>query len=681
MQESEYSHNEPSSIDYHLEYLDEFLQLRCVSDLISMGLFPNAKEITETFAIWSALRRYIFPQLSTSTTSSIDNDRNAIIVVGDGMTPRTAALCAYLTKELWQCYSIDPMLQYDTYVDMTFINRRSITTVDHCKQWKSIRGLRMVRAKIQTVSIKCRKAIVAMMHAHVTIEDAIAAVDASEGIIGIVTCPCCKWAPYQEEWLGQTPHYQYTDLRLLSAKNQMNVWYFPKGCHYRSSIISISSTSNTATEEKQIATKHNIWGIDTSMFENILYTRDGVKQRAIELWSQVFSKGIEAFNTIDINQSSSTNISKEAKYLNIQSIIDDLDMWPWASTTWSPKDISLFMKSCRATSTSSSSSDNVPMLPSWFRKPVLLVGTIAAMRRCKYTIFYELNTCVIPSEELEDILKLTCHTSSMINTTEEKIYASNDTFPALLKSADRMWTCVEYQRHLQAVAAYDPMVERKTKKKYSQTTNVKDITESSNTDRVNVILSLLSYERKSTSAEYTTTSTLSQSKDHTKVKLFSHNPQPRQSLFPWAMHLRVGDILVAYCELGCNASQGPQLCLIDGILLYDKHHILEYSLEYGFLRLSSQTRQRLNIEVLLLTLDLTNNTCFGGAVNRFMLDQFLGYQDILMSNIKQLEEKEGHKGYVRNVMTNDHFRFVNSSSNHRWWTYLGALLIMIVFVC
>ncbi|CAF3435354.1 unnamed protein product, partial [Rotaria sp. Silwood2] len=93
MQESEYSHNEPSSIDYHLEYLDEFLQLRCASDLISMGLFPNAKEITETFAIWSALRRYIFPQLSTSTTSSIDNDRNAIIVVGDGMTPRTAALC------------------------------------------------------------------------------------------------------------------------------------------------------------------------------------------------------------------------------------------------------------------------------------------------------------------------------------------------------------------------------------------------------------------------------------------------------------------------------------------------------------------------------------------------------------------------------------------------------------
>jgi hypothetical protein len=37
-------------------------------------------------------------------------------------------------------------------------------------------------------------------------------------------------------------------------------------------------------------------------------------------------------------------------------------------------------------------------------------------------------------------------------------------------------------------------------------------------------------------------------------------------------------------------------------LLIEEQHILEYSLEYGFLRLSPQTRQRLNIEVLLVTL-------------------------------------------------------------------------------
>jgi len=114
-------------------------------------------------------------------------------------------------------------------------------------------------------------------------------------------------------------------------------------------------------------------------------------------------------------------------------------------------------------------------------------------------------------------------------------------------------------------------------------------------------------------------------------------------------------------------------------LLIEEQYILEYSLEYGFLRLPPETRKRLNIEVLLVTLDVTNNTCFGNGLSRFMLDQFIGYQEILMSSIKQLAEKETHKGYVRNVVTNDHFRFVSALQNRRWWTYLVALCIMLIF--
>ena len=83
---------------------------------------------------------------------------------------------------------------------------------------------------------------------------------------------------------------------------------------------------------------------------------------------------------------------------------------------------------------------------------------------------------------------------------------------------------------------------------------------------------------------------------------------------------------------------------------------------------------------LLCQLDVNNNTCFGSGLSRFLLDQFIGYQEILMSSIKQLAEKETHKGYVRNVVTNDHFRFVSAWQNRRWWTYLVALSIMIIFV-
>lgn len=211
------------------------------------------------------------------------------------------------------------------------------------------------------------------------------------------------------------------------------------------------------------------------------------------------------------------------------------------------------MKSCSLNSTPSS--DNVSdSLPIWFRKPVLIVGKIVAMRRCKHTIFYELNSCSLPSEQLENILRLTCDTLPTQNPIERKQQHSSDTFPGLLKSADRIWTCVEYQRHVQALISYDPTVERKSKRQ-----NSSDDMKSTDTDRVNVVLNISSYDRKNSS----------ESTDNSRVKLFGQNPQPHQSLFPWAIYLRPGDILVTYCELGCNSSKGPQLCMIDGILLFD----------------------------------------------------------------------------------------------------------------
>ncbi|CAF3469635.1 unnamed protein product [Rotaria sp. Silwood1] len=45
-------------------------------------------------------------------------------------------------------------------------------------------------------------------------------------------------------------------------------------------------------------------------------------------------------------------------------------------------------------------------------------------------------------------------------------------------------------------------------------------------------------------------------------------------------------------------------------ILLEEQYILEYSLEYGFLRLPPKTRQRLNIEVLLVTLGKKNKQSY-----------------------------------------------------------------------
>lgn len=80
---------------------------------------------------------------------------------------------------------------------------------------------------------------------------------------------------------------------------------------------------------------------------------------------------------------------------------------------------------------------------------------------------------------------------------------------------------------------------------------------------------------------------------------------------------------------------------------FDETYIVEYSLEYGFLRLSARTRKKLNIPVYLVTLDPETDSCFGDSLSRLILRDFLGYDDLLMASVKVLAEQEDNKGYLR----------------------------------
>lgn len=45
-----------------------------------------------------------------------------------------------------------------------------------------------------------------------------------------------------------------------------------------------------------------------------------------------------------------------------------------------------------------------------------------------------------------------------------------------------------------------------------------------------------------------------------------------------------------------------------------------------------------------VSLDPMKDECFGDGFSRFLLDEFLGYDDILMSSVKALAENEENKG-------------------------------------
>jgi len=125
------------------------------------------------------------------------------------------------------------------------------------------------------------------------------------------------------------------------------------------------------------------------------------------------------------------------------------------------------------------------------------------------------------------------------------------------------------------------------------------------------------------------------------------------------------------------ASEVSELEKLSKIVWPEDEYIVEYSLEIGFLRLSPATRQRLNIPVHIEVLDPGSNACFGNSLSRFILDNFLGYDDVLMSSIKSLAEKEDNKGYLRNVVTGAQYHFVSRWSSSS--SYIAAALVMMVF--
>jgi len=91
-------------VQTYLRYIDEFVRLSSAPMMLELGLFPNAKEISETMAIWEAYRKFLSKDCADFT------DEDAFIAVGDGATPRTAALFAFLSKG-GTCFAIDPLLE------------------------------------------------------------------------------------------------------------------------------------------------------------------------------------------------------------------------------------------------------------------------------------------------------------------------------------------------------------------------------------------------------------------------------------------------------------------------------------------------------------------------------------------------------------------------------------------
>jgi hypothetical protein len=172
-------------------YMNELVKCRCLPDLLSLNLFPNAKELTESAAAYNAVRKQHIFELS---------DRGVCLLsVGDGCTPRTAAMFAF--RSAWTCFSIDPRLR-----------QKSIP-------WP-IDRLYTIAARVEDITPRLvagwDKLVIVAVHSHAPLEECMKW-KAKQRLV--VSIPCC--VPQTRE---RKPDLTYYDMGIWSPENKVLVW-------------------------------------------------------------------------------------------------------------------------------------------------------------------------------------------------------------------------------------------------------------------------------------------------------------------------------------------------------------------------------------------------------------------------------------------------------------------------
>jgi len=161
--------------------------------MLKLGLFPNAKEITESMAAYHAVRWLLVPKLGIK----FDNPNIKVVCVGDGHTPRTAALFAF--RSAWQVTSIDPRL-------------REV-------HW-NIERLMCYRSKIEDMNLEYEQydhVIIVCVHSHATISACLKHIHAP--CRSVVAMECC--IPLD---IPGIPYTGFVDTDVWSPKNTIKVW-------------------------------------------------------------------------------------------------------------------------------------------------------------------------------------------------------------------------------------------------------------------------------------------------------------------------------------------------------------------------------------------------------------------------------------------------------------------------
>jgi len=160
-------------------------------DLLALGIYPNAKEVTESWAALHAVEHKLKANLKDPSMT--------VVAVGDGRSPRTASLFAFHSK--WNCISIDPRLN-----------------TDKIPIWETaIQRLKCISSTVEEVSLSFDKVIIVAVHSHAPLPKILDHITAN--VRSMVAIPCC--VSYNHTI---PPSIEYEDAGIWSPENIVKIW-------------------------------------------------------------------------------------------------------------------------------------------------------------------------------------------------------------------------------------------------------------------------------------------------------------------------------------------------------------------------------------------------------------------------------------------------------------------------
>lgn len=169
-------------------YINRFFNLKCSLDLMLHRIFPNGKEVTESFAAFEATK-------FLSEEFHWGNPNINVVCPGDGHTPRTASTFAFRSR--WKCWSIDPVLRKVDY---------------------PIQRLVCIKKKIEEVKLEFQgPVLICCVHSHAKLSKCLEAITAPK--INIINIPCC----FQSDLIYK-PCLVYEDDQIWSMKNMVEIY-------------------------------------------------------------------------------------------------------------------------------------------------------------------------------------------------------------------------------------------------------------------------------------------------------------------------------------------------------------------------------------------------------------------------------------------------------------------------